>query len=207
MVGDIQGRLYYYENDPVDGIASFTLSTTQVTDNNGAIIDVGQFATPQLFDVDNDGILDMLIGERNGNVNYYSNLGTVNNPSWSLQNDSIGGVVVTEFWNIIGHSVPFMFLNEQGEREMLVGSHREVSSFMMLLRTISLALGIKSILHCKASMMVSEPVFAPLTLIKMVCSISSWEISAAVSAFGRMVFHRVVLFQDSRKRVLPMRFN
>jgi len=122
IVGDLQGMLHYYENNPSGGVASFSLTTPQLTEIGGTIIDIGQFATPQLFDVDDDGVLDMLIGERNGNINFYRNAGTANNPLWSFTNDSIGDVVVAEFWNITGHSVPFMFLNALGERELLVGS-------------------------------------------------------------------------------------
>lgn len=46
-------------------------------------IDVGQNASPQLVDVNRDGLLDLLIGERNGNTNYFENTGTLTNPSFS----------------------------------------------------------------------------------------------------------------------------
>lgn len=122
IVGDVQGKLHLFTNDPVAGQASFTLTTTELEDNMSNTIDIGQFAAPQLFDVNDDGLLDLLVGERNGNINYFRNLGTPNSPAWSLQNDSIGGVVVTEYWNITGYSTPYMYLNAAGERELLVGS-------------------------------------------------------------------------------------
>jgi hypothetical protein len=32
---------------------------------------VGKFSTPQLFDLDQDGKLDLIIGEQAGNLNYF----------------------------------------------------------------------------------------------------------------------------------------
>ncbi|MBL8003119.1 MAG: T9SS type A sorting domain-containing protein [Flavobacteriales bacterium] len=121
-IGDLQGKLHFYTNVATGGVADFQLTQAQVTDAGGMVIDVGQFATPQLFDVNDDGLLDMLIGERNGNINYFRNSGTATAPSWTLANDSLGGVVVAEWWNVTGYSVPHMYLNDQNERELLVGS-------------------------------------------------------------------------------------
>ncbi|MBK8339132.1 MAG: T9SS type A sorting domain-containing protein [Flavobacteriales bacterium] len=80
------------------------------------------FATPQLFLVDGDNLLDLIVGERNGNINYFRNAGTANAPLWHLENDTIGGLDVAEYWNVTGYSVPCMFLNGNNERELLVGS-------------------------------------------------------------------------------------
>ena len=121
-VGDLQGRMHFFTNTPSGGIADFTLTTPNITDLGGTMIDVGQFAKPQFFDVDGDGKLDLLVGERNGNINYYRNNGTLGSPGWQLINDSLGGVVVKEYWNVTGYSVPLMFINDAGQRELLVGS-------------------------------------------------------------------------------------
>jgi hypothetical protein len=121
-VGDLQGRLHYYKNVSGGPVAQFNLEEPTVVNDASQIIDVGQFATPQLFDVDGDLLLDLLIGERNGNVNYYHNTGTSAAPVWHLENDSVGGVVVSEYWNVTGYSVPFMYTNNAGEHELVVGS-------------------------------------------------------------------------------------
>ncbi|MGH1334719.1 MAG: FG-GAP-like repeat-containing protein [Aureispira sp.] len=47
-------------------------------------IDVGHNASPQLVDVNRDGLLDLLVGERNGNTNYFENIGTANSPLFSV---------------------------------------------------------------------------------------------------------------------------
>ena len=39
-------------------------------------IDVGYFSQPQLIDVNRDGLLDIIIGEQDGSLNYCPNSGT-----------------------------------------------------------------------------------------------------------------------------------
>lgn len=46
-------------------------------------IDVGSYSTPLLFDADNDGDLDLIIGERDGNLNYFVNSGTPSSPAFN----------------------------------------------------------------------------------------------------------------------------
>lgn len=127
-IGDLQGRLHFYKNVSTTPVADFVLTASQDTAVNGIPIDVGQFATPQLFDINGDGLLDLLIGERNGNVNYYRNTGPngLREWGWTLENDSIGDVLVTEWlgqqFNVTGYSVPVFFKNLQNETELLVGS-------------------------------------------------------------------------------------
>lgn len=121
-IGDEQGRLHFYRNITTGLVAQFVLEQVNVADVDAVMIDVGQFATPQFNDLDGDGLLDMIIGERNGNLNHYRNVGTSNTPEWSLQTETLGGVSTVEWWNVTGHSVPFLFRNQQNEREMLLGS-------------------------------------------------------------------------------------
>ncbi|MBK9759396.1 MAG: T9SS type A sorting domain-containing protein [Flavobacteriales bacterium] len=121
-IGDLNGKLHYFRNDPLGPVAQFSLIQPNVPNDLVVPIDVGQFASPQFFDVDADGLLDMLIGERNGNINYYNNAGSAGTPTWHLENDSIGNIDVAEWWNVTGYSVPFMYLNGSGERELIVGS-------------------------------------------------------------------------------------
>lgn len=78
LLGDQDGRLIYWENQ---GTATAPSFSTLVANYSG--IDVGQNASPQLVDVDRDGDFDLLIGERNGNTNYFENTGTATVPSFS----------------------------------------------------------------------------------------------------------------------------
>ncbi len=115
ILGGLDGYIHVFENNAQPGqAASFVLSQPN-------FIDVGINAAPQLFDVNGDTLLDLIIGERNGNLNYYENTGTANNPVFTLISEDFGGVDVRKQGFNIGYSTPFMFsIND--ELQLFVGS-------------------------------------------------------------------------------------
>jgi len=78
IVGLETGELFYLPNT---GSASNPVYTSLFANYSG--IDVGQNSSPQLVDADRDGDLDLIIGERNGNINYYENTGSATAPNFS----------------------------------------------------------------------------------------------------------------------------
>lgn len=121
-IGDLQGRLHFYRNTATGPQAQFQLQQANITDADGAVIDVGQFAAPLFHDLDQDGRIDLIVGERNGNLNHYRNTGSASSPQWTLVTESLGGVSTVEWINVTGHSAPQIILNEDGQRELLLGS-------------------------------------------------------------------------------------
>lgn len=121
-IGDLQGRMHFYRNTSTGATAQFQLEQPNITDAGGTVIDVGQFATPLLHDLDQDGLLDLIVGERNGNLNYFRNTGNASAPQWILVSETLGDVSTVEWWNITGHSVPLIYENDLGQREMVLGS-------------------------------------------------------------------------------------
>ena len=92
ILGEYDGLLHYFNNTAGSGNpASFVFS-----EPNYRGIDIGQFATPQLVDVNRDGTLDLLVGERSGTLNYFENTGTTSSPDFgSVPTDGFfGGIVV-----------------------------------------------------------------------------------------------------------------
>ncbi len=87
VIGTDNGRLYYFENAPIGSLSDFTLAATEYFG-----IDVGDNASPQLFDLNADGMLDLIIGENEGNLNYYQNTGTVAVPNFVLESENIGNI-------------------------------------------------------------------------------------------------------------------
>ncbi len=117
LIGDFTGRLNYFEKQPGPNdnfvfIASFY-----------SAIDVGNYATPQLIDVDRDGKLDLLIGEQSGNINYYHNTGTVNSPVFTFVTALFGSVYINQIGYSTGYSAPCMY-DDNGSYILLVGSER-----------------------------------------------------------------------------------
>jgi len=121
-IGDLQGRMHYYRNIATGPQAAFQLQQANITDAGGAQIDVGQFAAPLFHDLDADGLIDLIVGERNGNLNHYRNTGSASSPQWTLITENLGDVSTVEWINVTGHSVPAIYVNDQGQREMLLGS-------------------------------------------------------------------------------------
>lgn len=120
--GDDSGTLHYFRNIASGPVAQFQLTQALMTDDSGTVIDVGANATPQLFDLNGDSLLDLIVGERNGNLNHYWNIGTAQVPAWHLESQLLGGVRVNEYWSTTGYSVPFLFTDGQGQRMFISGS-------------------------------------------------------------------------------------
>ncbi|MEG1572114.1 MAG: FG-GAP-like repeat-containing protein [Bacteroidales bacterium] len=132
FVGTEQGQLLYFTNQ------ANTQSDSPhyvLTDSLYATIRVGSFASPQLFDLNQDGLLDLIIGEKRkvwkgqsqntmkGNLNYYQNIGDKFNPVFELISDSLGGVdVIDRMFSNFGYARPCFYRNLQNETFLFCGS-------------------------------------------------------------------------------------
>ncbi len=117
LVGSENGKLIFVE---------------QVSSGNWAIrdqafgnISVGAYSAPQLYDIDGDGITDLVVGARNGKIGFYK--GSLNGQElvFDFVTDALGGVNVTDFnisWD--GYSTPHFFRKGDGELLLLVGSEQ-----------------------------------------------------------------------------------
>lgn len=121
VVGRKNGTLVYFDNTA--GAGSPMEFGDPIFDYQG--IDVGDFSSPQLVDLDLDGLLDLAIGEQAGNLNYYRNAGSSQNPVFNLTSDSLGKVNVTDYnLSFYGYSTPRFFKNKENQLELLVGSEQ-----------------------------------------------------------------------------------
>lgn len=80
IIGDANGELTYIENTAGAGNTATWASPVPYYQSIG----VGGNATPQLFDIDDDGDLDLMVGEDNGYINFFENKGTPNVPSFDF---------------------------------------------------------------------------------------------------------------------------
>ena len=129
IIGDNNGQIYFFENNSENTTNGFPIFSTYEILN----IDVGSFATPQLIDLNRDGNLDLLIGERMGidngvynGINYYQNTGSNNmfifenytpeflTGEYDENGDeiiikSLGGIHLADPVYLTGYTVPFIF--------------------------------------------------------------------------------------------------
>ncbi len=129
LIGDLNGKLHYFENTSVGS----TLSFAKVSDDYLTIFG-GTSAAPQLFDLNKDGKLDIILGRKNGSVAYFENTGTSTVPNFtsSPSIDSIGKCSAAE--KIFSAGMPFYFdgysiphvcdLDRDGRFEILLGSEQ-----------------------------------------------------------------------------------
>ena len=130
IIGDNNGQIYYFENT-----MQSELSSEFPVFNNYTLldIDVGSFATPQLVDLNRDGLLDLIIGERMGidngtynGINYYQNTGSINTVTFEnytpefMSGDydengneiiikSLGGIHLSDPIYLTGYTHPYIF--------------------------------------------------------------------------------------------------
>lgn len=121
LVGDQDGLIHLFINSGSANSPQFE-NPVEILNDANQVIDVGQFATPQLIDLDEDGLKDLVVGEKNGNINLYRNIGDETTNIFTLLEDSIGNVVASNVLGIEGYSVPYFFKNEGGTWELLLGS-------------------------------------------------------------------------------------
>jgi hypothetical protein len=121
LVGDEEGRLHLFTNQAgPNGPADFVLTHPNYMD-----IDVGQSAKPQLVDVNNNGLPDLLIGERSGTIRYFENTGTVANAVFTQQatHANFGNINVLPD-GFTGFSAPFFTSDSIGNPMLYVGSEQ-----------------------------------------------------------------------------------
>ena len=84
-------------------------------------IDIGKISAPIFYDADNDGLLDLIVGERNGNINFLKNVGSSTNPVFnpdleSPNNTESYGQIDTRIPPfIVGYSKPIFLETEDGD--------------------------------------------------------------------------------------------
>jgi hypothetical protein len=126
LLGDEDGFIHLFRNSAGAGAPLALVQEDTLENAAGFNIDPGQNATPQLIDLDEDGLSDLIVGEKNGNINYYRNSGSNGNPQFTLQTESLGNVIASNYLGVNGYSVPHFFKNTQGQWELFLGTETGV---------------------------------------------------------------------------------
>ena len=81
IVGESLGYVILLINTGTDPAPAFASSA--FIKDGGTTLDVGDVTSPTVLDLNGDGKKDLLVGEKQGNLNYYENVGTDANPVFS----------------------------------------------------------------------------------------------------------------------------
>lgn len=123
LLGQEDGSLLYFKNTAASGApANFVFFQANYANTET----LGNASTLQLVDVNRDGLLDILMGEQSGNLDYIQNTGTASTPDFSsAPNTFFGGVDVRQPGYLEGFSIPFLYDDDDGSGyRLLVGSKR-----------------------------------------------------------------------------------
>jgi len=140
LVGERFGTIFYAENIADAGnLFGFSDIQTKWKD-----INVGQFATPCIADLNKDGKADLLIGERSGNINFFPNQGSTTNPEFhpnpneAPNNNFLGEITTAIPGGVIGSSAPILLTfenktyivpgNEAGQVQFYTVNHNDLSA-------------------------------------------------------------------------------
>jgi hypothetical protein len=122
IVGGGDGYLHLVKNNGTATQPNFAFSVPNYMDINT----IGSNAAPTLADINDDGLLDLVIGERTGILSYFENEGTASNAQFTSSPtiDSFGQIDIS-FYCCTGFSVPRILDNEAAfgpGKFILVGS-------------------------------------------------------------------------------------
>jgi len=127
IMGQQNGYLVFYENTAGPGnpaafsFISNTYKNVKVTNNS----------VPFIFDIDKDGLNDLLLGQKRGKLSYFKNTGTKINPEFTLINDTFGGIF---YVGSDCYTYPYIFdLDTNGVPDLIMG-YQFLDTYMGLFR-------------------------------------------------------------------------
>ena len=117
IIGDSNGKLHFFKNiAESDQEIEFELQNV-----NFFNIDIGQHATPFLFDMNGDNLFDLIIGQLDGTISYVENSGSIYEPIFDTIIEDFGGISVNNDESLYGFSTPYVY-EENNEINILIGS-------------------------------------------------------------------------------------
>ncbi len=114
------GKIIFFRNTGSENQPQFTQDESIILDFTYP----GSFPAPVLADIDEDGDLDLIVGERDGNVNLVHNTGTATDPSFELATSNFAGAQIALL------STPALTdIDKDGDLDLFVGEEQGQLSF------------------------------------------------------------------------------
>ncbi|MCU0468534.1 MAG: FG-GAP-like repeat-containing protein [Arcicella sp.] len=113
----VDANIRYIPNKAAKGKAfNLTLSESVVLPQVQYLAN-GDF--PLFFDLNKDGLKDLILGKGSGRIEYHKNTGTAQRPIYTLENEQLGGIVAD--YTVGNVSLATADLNGDGKNELITG--------------------------------------------------------------------------------------
>lgn len=126
VLGQTNGQLTMYTNTAASNTVQpvWANPVVSIEDKDGFLIDVGQSAAPVIYDIDQDGRPDLLIGNLTGYLVYYRNVTTTPGVlQLEFVNNQLGGVKADPQVSFIGYCTPYIgVMDNTGIEYIMTGS-------------------------------------------------------------------------------------
>ncbi|MFQ5772055.1 MAG: FG-GAP repeat domain-containing protein, partial [bacterium] len=123
FVGEYDGNINYYRND-----GSKTNPIWNLVNCNYSDLDVGENSAPTFVDIDKDGDYDLFIGNAEGTISFFQNIGSRQNAVWEY----VGKLKDTadELMDVGTTSAPnFVDIDNDGDLDLFIGNTDGFLSF------------------------------------------------------------------------------
>lgn len=127
FIGNVYAEIWYFENTGDNQNPIFLRQYEE--DNPLNIYEEGFEAKPEFVDIDNDGDLDVFIGDDYGVIRFYENTGNESNPLFTQQtgnNNPLDGIYVGDFAKLA-----FADLDNDNDFDLVIGEDAGLLHYFM----------------------------------------------------------------------------
>ena len=124
VVGNLYGNLYYYENIGSRSQPAFTETSGANNPLDGIVVEWG--AAPAFADLDGDGDLDLVVGEHDGILRYYENIGTPGQPTFTEHSGADNPLDGVDMGKNAVLMPTFADLDGDGDLDLVVGENEGI---------------------------------------------------------------------------------